>query len=181
MTVPSWIQAARDQWVNRGQARPPFATEPDEGQESVWDYPRPPVVVDEHRTVEVHTTQGLLLARTSRSVRVLETSHPPTFYLPPGSLLAGGLVETAGSSHCEWKGRANYLAVTGTSAAIAWRYPSPYEGFAERADWVSFYPDRVVCTVDGERVRPQAGGFYGGWITDDVVGPFKGEPGTGGW
>ncbi len=88
---------------------------------------------------------------------------------------------TSGSSHCEWKGAAEYLAVTGTVEPIGWRYPDPYPEFAEHAGWVSFYPDRAECTVDGEAVRPQAGGFYGGWITDDVVGPFKGEPGTSGW
>ena len=91
------------------------------------------------------------------------------------------LVPTRGSSHCEWKGRAEYLAVAGTTEAVAWRYPSPYEEFAAHAGWVACYPARFRCTVDGEVVRPQPGGFYGGWITDDVVGPFKGEAGTGGW
>lgn len=178
--VPEWLAAARAQWKNRGQSRPPFAVEPGPGQESVWDYPRPPALVPDPRTVEVMGPAGRV-AFALRTVRVLETSHPPTFYLPPESIVAGALELVAGSSHCEWKGRAEYLALAGTHEAVGWRYPSPYEDFMPYAGWVSFYPGRVVCTVDGERVRPQAGGFYGGWITDDVVGPFKGEPGTGGW
>jgi hypothetical protein len=86
-----------------------------------------------------------------------------------------------GSSHCEWKGAAEYVAVAGTSAPVGWRYPDPYAEFADYAGWVSFYPGRLRCTVDGEVVRPQEGGFYGGWITDEIVGPFKGDPGTSGW
>lgn len=181
MSIPAWVQAARDQWTNRGQHRPPFAEGPGPGQESVWDYPRPPAVVPDGRSVEVHDAEGRLLARTGHAVRVLETSHPPTFYVPPGAVVPGALEPTTGASLCEWKGRAEYVAVAGTTEPVGWRYPSPYPDFADHAGWVAFYPGRVACTVDGERVRPQAGGFYGGWITDDVVGPFKGEPGTSGW
>jgi uncharacterized protein (DUF427 family) len=177
---PAWLQQARDGWHHRGEQRPPFAQDPGPSQESVWDYPRPPVVVPDRRTVEVAHAQGLL-AQTGRSIRVLETSHPPAFYLPPDSVIPGGLVRVPGSSHCEWKGAAEYLAVAGTTAPVGWRYMDPYTEFADHAEWISFYPGRVRCTVDGEVVRPQAGGFYGGWITDDVVGPFKGEPGTSGW
>lgn len=177
---PNWLQQARDQWKHRGHDRPPFAEEPGPNQESVWDYPRPPAVVADGRSVEVaHEDQPV--ARSTTSVRVLETSHPPAFYLPPESVLPGRLVPTSGSSHCEWKGAAEYLAVAGTTEPVAWRYPDPYPEFADHAGWVSFYPGRVSCSVDGESVRAQAGGFYGGWITDDVVGPFKGEPGTSGW
>lgn len=178
---PSWLRAARDQWSNRGDQRPPFADEPGPGQESVWDYPRPPAVVPDGRTVEVHDDAGRLIARATHTVRVLETSHPPTFYVPPDAVTPGALDAASGASHCEWKGRAEYLALAGNSAPVGWRYPAPYPDFADHAGWVAFYPGRVVCTVDGEQVRPQAGGFYGGWITDDVVGPFKGEPGTSGW
>lgn len=177
---PAWLQQARDAWHHRGAQRPPFADDPGPGQESVWDYPRPPAVVPDDRTVEVTDAQGRV-AWTDRSVRVLETSHPPAFYLPPDSVTPGRLVPVPGSSHCEWKGRAEYVAVAGTEEAVGWRYPDPYEEFADHAGWVSFYPGRIRCTVDGEVVRPQAGGFYGGWITNDVVGPFKGEPGTSGW
>ena len=180
-SVPDWLRAARDKWTNRGTSRPSFAVDPGPGQESVWDYPRPPAVVPDDRTVEVHDHDGHLLARTARTVRVLETSHPPAFYLPADSIVPGALDVATGSSHCEWKGRAEYVAVAGSADPVGWRYPSPYAEFADHAGWVSFYPDRVRCTVDGEVVRPQAGGFYGGWITDDVVGPFKGEPGSQGW
>ena len=178
--TPKWLQHARDGWHHRGEQRPPFAEEPGPGQESVWDYPRPPVVVPDRRAVEVAQTEGLV-ASTDRSVRVLETSHPPAFYLPPESVVSGRLVRAPGSSHCEWKGAAEYVAVVGTTEPVGWRYPDPYPEFVDYAAWISFYPGRVRCTVDGEVVRPQAGGFYGGWITDDVVGPFKGEPGTSGW
>lgn len=177
---PKWLQRARDGWQNRGEQRPPFAEDPGPDQESVWDYPRPPVVVPDRRAVEVVDTNGLV-ASSDRSVRVLETSHPPAFYLPPESVIPGRLVSAHGSSHCEWKGAAEYLAAAGTTEPIGWRYPDPYPEFADYAGWISFYPGRVRCTVDSEVVQPQAGGFYGGWITDDVVGPFKGEPGTSGW
>jgi uncharacterized protein (DUF427 family) len=181
MSIPGWLQAARDQWVNRGQQRPSYAEEPGPGQASVWDYPRPPAVVPDARMVEVRDADGRLLARTDHAVRVLETAHPPTFYVPPDTVVHNALEPTTGVSHCEWKGRAEYLAVAGTAEPVGWRYPSPYDLFAAHGGWVAFYPGRVTCTVDGERVRPQAGGFYGGWITDDVVGPFKGERGTSGW
>ncbi len=177
---PAWLQQARDGWHHRGTRRPPFADDPGPGQESVWDYPRPPAVVPDVRSIVVAHDERIV-ARTVRSVRVLETSHPPAFYLPPESVIPGQLVRVPGSSHCEWKGAAEYVALSGTTDPIGWRYPDPYSEFADYAEWVSFYPSRVRCTVDDERVRSQAGGFYGGWITDDVVGPFKGEPGTSGW
>lgn len=178
---PAWLKAARESWVHRGQQRPSFAEAPGPGQESVWDYPRPPIAVPDSRAIEVTAPSVGLVASTDRSVRVLETSHPPAFYLPPESVVSGRLVVVPGSSHCEWKGRAEYLAVAGSTEPVGWRYPEPYADFEAYAGWVSFYPGRIHCTVDGEVVRPQAGGFYGGWITDDVVGPFKGDTGTSGW
>jgi uncharacterized protein (DUF427 family) len=179
-SVPSWLTRARDQWTNRGDRRPDFAIEPGPGQESVWDYPRPPAVVPDQRTVEVIGPNGRI-ALATHTIKVCETSHPPSFYLPPESVVDGALQVVDGSSHCEWKGRAEYLGLAGSHEPVGWRYPAPYAEFADHAGWVSFYPDRVRCLVDGEEVRAQAGGFYGGWITDDVVGPFKGEPGTHGW
>ncbi len=181
MSVPKWLQEARDHWKNRGQSRPSFAVAPGPDQESVWDYPRPPAVVADARTVEVFAPTGERIARAEETVRVLETSHPPTFYLPPESFVDGALTVVPGSSHCEWKGKAEYVALAGTTRMVGWRYPEPYPEFAAHAGWVCFYPGRIDCFVEGEKVRPQLGGFYGGWITDDVVGPFKGEPGTGGW
>jgi len=158
--------------------------EPGPGQESVWDYPRPPRLERSSREVVV-VLGGVEVCRTRRAWRVLETSHPPAWYLPVQDWLPGSLLPAAGSSYCEWKGVASYLDVVGgdrREAAAAWTYPDPVKAYAELRDAVSVYPARMDrCTVDGERVRPQEGGFYGGWVTDDVVGPFKGAPGTLGW
>ena len=186
--LPDWVAAARGGWTNTGARRPPFAIEPGPGQESVWDYPRPPAFVPDARHVQVTTLDGAtLIAETSGALRVLETAQAPAFYLPPGSIVPGTLVTTRGRSMCEWKGEAEYVALAAAADrarggdAVGWRYPRPFPEFAEWAGWVSFYPDRVACLVDGERARAMAGGFYGGWITDEVVGPCKGEPGTSAW
>ncbi len=157
---------------------------PGPGQESVWDYPRPPRVEASHERVVI-TLGGRVIADTRDSVRVLETSHPPVYYLPRSAFAAGCLEPDAGTSFCEFKGLARYLTVrSGDTMAerAAWYYPTPSPGFEQLADWVAVYPAAMdSCTVDGETVLPQAGGFYGGWITSRVVGPFKGEPGTLGW
>jgi uncharacterized protein (DUF427 family) len=168
-------------WVNTGAERPSFAIEPGAGQESVWDYPRPPAIVPDRRHVVVGDPAAPL-ADTRRAVRVLETASPPTFYVPPDDVDTSRLVRVGGRSFCEWKGEARYWALAERPAeAIAWDYPTPQQPFASIADWLAFYPGRIECRVDDEVVRAQAGGFYGGWITDEVVGPFKGEPGTLGW
>jgi uncharacterized protein (DUF427 family) len=168
-------------WTNTGAERPTFAVEPGAGQESVWDYPRPPAIVADDRRVVVGDPDDPL-AESTRSVRVLETASPPTFYIPPDDVRTDRLVRIAGRSFCEWKGEARYWALeTDPDTAIGWSYPTPISEFASVADWLAFYPGRVACRVGDERVRPQAGGFYGGWVTDEVVGPFKGEPGTRGW
>ena len=152
--------------------------------ESVWDYPRPPRVERSDRLVTV-VLGGVEVCRTSRAWRVLETSHPPGWYLPREDWLPGSLEPAEGSSYCEFKGVASYLDVVGggvRAARAAWTYPTPTPAYAVLADAVAVYPAAMdACVVDGERVRPQEGGFYGGWITDDVVGPFKGAPGTLGW
>ena len=128
---------------------------------------------------------GVEVCRTSRALRVLETSHPPVWYLPAQDWLPGALMPVGGSSYCEWKGVATYLDVVGGSRReerAAWTYPEPVPAFEVLRGTVAVYPGRMdACTVDGEQVRPQEGGFYGGWVTDDVVGPFKGAPGTLGW
>lgn len=168
-------------WNYRGQARPEFAIEPGPGQESVWDYPRPPLAKPCSRPVEVRHA-GIEIARTNRSYRLLETASPPTFYLPPDDVAWDQLVKTSGSSVCEWKGEAQYWALADDPGMpVAWSYPRPRAKFSMLKDYVSFYPGRVDCFVDGARVEPQPGRFYGGWITSDVVGPFKGEAGTGHW
>ncbi len=152
--------------------------------ESVWDYPRPPRVEPTSEHVVVRHA-GVVVADTTAGLRVLETSHPPTYYLPRDAFAADVLRPARGTSWCEWKGRAAYLdLVVGDEvlAAVAWTYPTPAEGFERLVDHVALYPGRVDrCTVDGEVVEPQPGGFYGGWITSRVTGPFKGGPGTTGW
>ena len=167
-------------WQYDGRRRPPFAEAPGPGRESVWDYPRPPRLAPNARLVEVRHGERPIAA-TRRAIRVLETASPPTFYLPPEDLSRGVLVPAPGSSHCEWKGRARYWALSEGGAPVAWTYDDPTPAFAAIRGWFSFYPARVDCFVDGERVRPQPGGFYGGWLTDDISGPVKGEPGTGHW
>ncbi|MGE5720163.1 MAG: DUF427 domain-containing protein [Nocardioidaceae bacterium] len=152
--------------------------------ESVWDYPRPPRVERADALVEV-VLGGEVVARSRRALRVLETSHPPTYYIPVADFAEGSLQPADGSSFCEWKGTAAYFDVVsaGTVARkAAWHYPHPTAAFAELSGHVAVYPAAVDrCLVDGEVVRPQPGGFYGGWITSDLVGPFKGEPGTASW
>lgn len=178
--MPDWLQKARSQWTNTGASRPEFARSPAEGQESVWDYPRPPALDPVSRNVQVVGNDGPI-ASSRRALRVLETSHPPSYYLPPGSIDESKLVALDAQSHCEWKGTATYFAEPGTERPVAWMYAAPYPEFKEWTGWMSFYPDRVRCEVDGHHVQAQTGGFYGGWITPDVVGPFKGDPGTESW
>lgn len=155
-----------------------------EGQESVWDYPRPPALVRSDRRVVIRSGD-LVVAQTRHAWRVLETSHPPTWYVPRDDVTPGLLrVSAARPTVCEWKGVATYWDVDlpgGVLAAAMWSYETPTAPFAELAGAVTGYPSQLECFVDGERVRPQEGGFYGGWITSDVVGPFKGAPGTWGW
>lgn len=157
---------------------------PGPGQESVWDYPRPPRVDPSSEVVEI-LLGGVVVARSTATVRVLETSHPPTYYLPAAGFQPGTLVPAAGGSFCEFKGRAAYFDVVGGGAvasAAAWTYPSPATGFEAIVDHVAVMPAAMDrCSVDGEMVVPQEGGFYGGWVTSRVVGPFKGGPGTRGW
>ncbi|WP_306324568.1 DUF427 domain-containing protein [Streptomyces venezuelae] len=152
--------------------------------ESVWDYPRPPRVVPDARRVTVHHA-GVDLADSRRCVRVLETSHPPVFYVPRHDVRMDLLTPTAGSTHCEWKGEATYWTLTVLGRTVdnaAWSYEEPDPAYAALTGHLAFYPGRVdSCTVGGERVLPQPGGFYGGWITDEIIGPFKGLPGSAGW
>ncbi len=154
------------------------------GQESVWDYPRPPraEVVDVRVTIELG---GERVVDTRDVVRVLETSHPPVYYLPIAAFAPGSLEPAAGRSFCEFKGAARYLSVRGggtVAERAAWNYPTPSPGFEVLADRVAVYAGPMdACIVDGEPVVPQPGGFYGGWITSGVVGPFKGGPGSHGW
>ena len=162
----------------------PVPERPTPGQESVWDFPRPAIaeacparVVIEHR--------GTIVADTTASIRTLETSHPPSYYIPKTDITPGLLRQVAGSSFCEWKGTAVYYDVEVDGVVLSrvgWSYPDPSSAFQSLRDHVAFYAapfDR--CSVDGETVRPQPGAFYGGWITDRLAGPFKGIPGSRGW
>ncbi len=161
----------------------PVPDPPAPGQESVWDYPRPPRLErsDEHVVVRVGDT---VVADTRRAWRVLETSHPPTYYVPRDDVDATLLEPSARRTFCEWKGRASYADLTVDGRRIpdaCWWYDTPTDTFADLAGAVAFYPELVTATVDGEEVRGVPGGFYGSWVTSRVAGPFKGAPGTEWW
>lgn len=164
--------------------RPTKPDPPGPGQESVWDYPRPPALDPSDEEIVV-TLAEHELARTLESFRVLETSHPPVYYLPPGSVNVSRLRRNALETRCEFKGTAVYWdAAVGDDwvEAVAWSYPNPTPTFAKLRGHFAFYPSKVTrATVDGEAVTAQPGDFYGGWITSRVVGPFKGGPGSQGW
>ena len=157
---------------------------PGPGQESVWDYPRPPRLEPTAAHVVV-VLGGVTVVDTRRALRVLETSHPPTYYLPLADARPGAFRPAPGGSWCEWKGQASYLDVVGGDQIVtgaAWAYPTPSSAFRDLVDHVALHPGGMErCTVDGAVVRAQEGGFYGGWVTDAVVGPFKGAPGSLGW
>jgi uncharacterized protein (DUF427 family) len=152
--------------------------------ESAWDYPRPPRVDPSTRRVRV-IVDGIVVADSQRAVRVLETSHPPGWYVPPEDVRTDLLRPTTRHTVCEFKGEASYFDIVAGGRvrhAAVWSYERPLPGYDAIAGYLSFYPGRVdEAWVDDQRVLPQAGDFYGGWITPDVTGPFKGGPGTRGW
>lgn len=154
------------------------------GQESVWAYPRPAIAEPCARHIRIEHA-GVVVADSRRTVRTLETSHPPSYYIPPQDIAPGLLRPNPQRTWCEWKGQAVYVdLVIGDTVleAVGWAYPRPTPAFGMLTDHVAFYPGPFdACTVDGERVTPQAGGFYGGWITSHVAGPFKGGPGSRFW
>jgi uncharacterized protein (DUF427 family) len=158
--------------------------QPEPGQESVWDYPRPPRLVETTRHLQV-VFGGIVVAETQRAWRVLETSHPPVYYFPREECRTDLLVPAGSPTWCEWKGEATYYSLrVGDQEArrAVWTYADPAPAFTSIKDHLAFYPHLMdACYVDGERVQSQRGGFYGGWITKDIVGPFKGESGTHGW
>ena len=162
----------------------PERIEPGPGQESVWDYPRPPRLEDTSKHIQI-IFNGVTIVDTHDAQRVLETSHPPGYYIPPTDIKMEYLLLTPQSSFCEWKGRAGYYTIRVGDKEVqnaAWFYPNPTPAFTTIKDYVAFYAHLMdACYIDGEKVQPQPGNFYGGWITSDIVGPFKGEPGTWGW
>jgi uncharacterized protein (DUF427 family) len=153
-------------------------------KESVWDYPRPPRLDPSTSLVRV-IFNGETIAETRRAIRVLETSHPPVYYIPREDIRMEWLTSTARTTFCEFKGAATYWTLTvadRVSPDVAWSYKHPAPGFEAITGHLAFYPARVdACYVDDEQVTPQEGGFYGGWITSEIEGPFKGAPGTRGW
>lgn len=155
--------------------------EPKHGQESVWDYPRPPRIEDCIKQIKI-IFNGAVIAETYRSKRVLETSHPPVYYIPPEDVETEYLLPAENKSFCEWKGEASYfhLNINGKQARYAcWYYPNPVPAFAELKNYMAFYAQKMdACYVDNELVAPQPGKFYGGWITKNITGPFKGEEGV---
>ena len=157
---------------------------PGSGRESAWDYPRPPALEPCTQHIQI-IINGEILADTNRSDRVLETSHPPVYYLPADGIGMNRLKRTEGGSFCEWKGYASYYTYMSSDievADLAWCYSQPTEMFEAIKDHLAFYPHKTDgCYVDGEKVKPQEGNFYGGWITEDIAGPFKGGPGTLVW
>lgn len=157
---------------------------PKSGQESVWDYPRPPRIEQTPKHLKI-LFNGVVIADSRNAYRVLETSHPPVYYIPPDDIQMEYLQPSSQGSYCEWKGMAGYYTiVVGNQQAVnaAWSYPQPTLDFASIKDYVAFYPSKMeACYVDGEKVTPQPGQFYGGWITSEIVGPFKGESGSWGW
>ena len=164
--------------------RPAHIKSPGPGQESVWDYPRPPRV--EHVTERIRVEfGGQLVADTRRALRVLETSGPPVYYIPPEDVHTEFLHPSEHSTLCEWKGRAAYWHLElgdRRSRNAAWSYPDPLEGYADIRGYFAFYAQRVgAAFVGDDQARPQPGQFYGGWITDKIAGPFKGEPGSENW
>jgi len=172
------VISARAHWRYRGQSRPEFADQLEVGKTSVWDFPRPPkqAQVDKPLAVKLN---GNVIAYTERGVAVMETAGAPTYYFPPEDVQVP-LLSTNTRSLCEWKGVARSLSVCGVDNA-AWRYEEMFEEFESLYLWVAFYPSLLDCYVGSERVTPQPGGYYGGWVTSDLCGPIKGEPGSSGW
>jgi len=172
------ILAARAKWQFTGKTRPEFAETPGVNQESVWDYPRPPVIEDVNKHLEVrHNSQ--VIAATTSGKRVLETAGAPAYYFHSKDINrklgeARDIVST-----CEWKGLAQAITIDG--AEIGWRYVQMFPAFKELYLWMSFYPSKVDCYLDNQLVQAQPGGYYGGWVTNDLVGPIKGNPGSQGW
>jgi uncharacterized protein (DUF427 family) len=157
---------------------------PQDGKESVWDYPRPPRLEPVSKRIRVEFN-GEVIADRRRSYRILETSHPPVYYIPREDICQEYLVSASRKTFCEFKGSASYwgLRVKDRSAEnAAWSYENPAEGYEAITGCLAFYAGKVDgCYVDDEQVQPQEGDFYGGWITSNIVGPFKGGANTRGW
>lgn len=183
-TIPSEAERQRLRTMRRGRPTDDEIERPGPGQESVWDYPRPPVIEPVAETLKV-VLGGDTIAETNAGLRVIETAGAPVYYFPPEGIRAGVLQPTAQTSFCEWKGVAHYWSLNAgdlNAENAAWSYAEPSAGFEALAGYVAFYPAKVdACFVGSEKARPQSGGFYGGWVTDKICGPIKGLPGSEGW
>ncbi len=180
LAVTEAVAAARAKWWFRGVDRPEFALTASRNEESVWDYPRPPRIAEVTERLRVLCGE-LLIAETEVGLRVMETAGAPTYYFPPEDVHHLHLtMQGQARSHCEWKGLAVNFSVAGVHDA-AWSYTSTYAEFASIHGWFAFFPARLECYVGAERVVAQSGGYYGGWVTGNLCGPIKGEPGTEHW
>ena len=180
LAVTPTVADARAKWRFRGAERPDFALPASADEESVWDYPRPPRIAGVTERLRVLCGE-LLIAETARGVRVMETAGAPTYYFPRGDVCCEHLaMQEQVQFSCEWKGNATNFSVAGVRDA-AWSYTTTYAEFASIRGWFAFFPARLDCYVGAERVKPQSGGYYGGWITRKLRGPIKGEPGTEHW
>ncbi len=181
---PREVERERDKWRAAPRVRPSAVVVPGPGDESVWDYPRPPRLEQVGRRVRVEVG-GAVLADSTRALRVCETSSPPCYYIPPADVAMEYVKPSQRKSLCEWKGIARYWSVrVGKRFAkdSAWSYPDPWPGYEAVRDHLAFYPRRMgACYVGDQRVEPQPGLYYGGWVTPELVGPFKGTPGTEMW
>jgi uncharacterized protein (DUF427 family) len=174
------IRAAREQWRFRGQQRPDFAESTGPGEESVWDFHRPPRLEKVVPKLRVLTPDNAVLSETLGGWRVVETAGAPTYYFPPEDVDSKSLLATSGWSLCEWKGLARSFAWQNVDPA-AWSYQVTFPEFSAIDGWFAFYPGQLRCFVGEEQVTPQPGGYYGGWVTSGLRGPIKGGPGTGHW
>lgn len=173
------VLAGRRKWRFTGVERPSFADPCGLGEESVWDYPRPPRIERMRAVVEVFAGD-VCIAKSKEAMRVCETAGAPTWYLPPHDVDESFVSYDGSQSVCEWKGIAQGFSVAGTRNA-GWRYTHMFAEFAELYLWCGFYPGKLKCLVDGVLVQPQPGGYYGGWVTPGLTGPIKGGPGSSGW
>jgi uncharacterized protein (DUF427 family) len=184
MSTAGGYAAEREKWRKFPRVRPSGIVAPGPGQESVWDYPRPPGVEAVFRRVRVEFA-GRVLAETTGALRVCETASPPCYYIPTHDVDLGALVPSERTSFCEWKGLARYWTVQRDGRIVrdaAWSYPEPDTGFESIRDYLAFYPRRMdACFVGADQVTPQPGFYYGGWVTPELVGPFKGVPGSESW
>ncbi len=183
LELTACVRRARDKWRYRGDERPAFAEASAPGEESVWDFPRPPR--QEPVAGALRVAYGMhVLAATRRGVRLLETAGAPTYYFPPEDVESTMLVDLSDQSLCEWKGLATVFCLgdqPGDLRPVGWRYDVTFPEFASIQGWFAFYPGVLACFIGEEQVQPQPGGYYGGWVTERLKGPIKGEPGSEAW